>query len=146
MFKIPAEAHADNHRRAGVSACILHNLQNKVYQIFFFRRRCEHLHLAHVFTAEAFGRGSDADFITADDAGVYDSGRVVLGVDAHKRVTHHGFAQKSLGVALCRAAVDRFFKITADNVYILPDFKEKHRHTRVLTYRNIQFLCRIQIV
>ncbi len=35
VFKIPAEAHADNHRRAGVSACILHNLQNKVYQIFF---------------------------------------------------------------------------------------------------------------
>ena len=72
-------------------------------------------------------------------------GRVVLGIHAVKRVTHHGFAQKPLGIALGNAAVDCRFKITACDVYILPDLEKQHRHPCILTDRHIELTRGVQI-
>ena len=75
-----------------------------------------------------------------------DDGRsVVAGVAPADGILHHGFAQKSLGVAPGHARVDGGFKV-ALNVHLLADLAEHAGHAGVLTNGQAGIPGGIQIV
>ena len=73
-------------------------------------------------------------------------GGIVPGVLARiERILHHRQAQRAVHIGAVHAAVDRVRDI-ADDMRILPDIEEDHRHAGVLADRDVHLARRRHIV
>ena len=73
-------------------------------------------------------------------------GGIVAGIYAPQRVGNHRLSEIALGVALGDSCVDGRRKTAADKTDILTDFCKYKRHTGILTYGDIKFLCGAEII
>ena len=73
-------------------------------------------------------------------------GGIVAGIYAPQRIGNHRLSEIALGVALGDSCVDGRRKTAADKTDILTDFCEYNRHTGILAYGDIQFLCGAEII
>ena len=145
LLKISADADSENNWRTGIAACGFHTVKNIFYDILPAPRRRHHFKTAHIFAAEALGSNGDLHAVAVNNIHVNNGRRVVLGVHPPERIGHHRTAQITVHITVMYSFIDSVVKTAADKMHVLTYIKKNDRHTRILTDRYIQLLCRIKI-
>ena len=142
VFKIAADANADDHGRAGVAPGLPDDVHHRLDQVFARGGGGEHLQLAHVFAAEAFGRHRDFYRIARHQAGMDDGRRIIPAVDPFERVGNHRAPQEPFGIAAPNAFVYSIFTRASRDNGLLADLRKHHRHAGILADGDIELLRR----
>ena len=134
QLHVAANAHADDHGRAGACPGMAHDVQHGALHALDAVGRHEHAQAALVLAARALGGEAQFDAVAGHELRVDDGRGVVAGIFAlEERLFHGGLAQIAFGVALGDARVHGVFEEAAGDVHFLPYLGEDHGKAGVLT-------------